>query len=651
MDDYFSGCYSFELNMYVPTGYCGYFNLQKTSTPGTEWGFQIYYQTDGTALADAGAAGACTHPFNHDEWMELIVVVDLDNDWATYYFNGVEMIGYQWTLGTFGTPGLLQFGGVNIWGGANSVTTDIPLFYFDDVQLSLANAEPSDELTGYNVYLDGTLQDYTTALTYQYAGLVPNTDYVAGVSAVYDDPGESEIVAVPFTFLPSPTYPPVNFTATLEDYNDVYLEWEQPAGTGGVLAYHGGYDNNGIGTGAAADFMCAARFTADELTGYYGSDLTAVNVHVRTTDFSYVAVKVWEGGSFGNAGTEVYSADITGSVLIDVWTEHTLTAPVPLVAGNEYWIGYDMSATGDHPASVDAGPAVAGKGDWMFYTGIWQEISVAFALDYNWCIEGVVGGGDGILTSKPVLQKSRQMVSNGIPEALSVHPRTKGIENNRDSRMLLGYKVYRNGTEIAEILDPNELTYDDLALDAGTYEYWATAIYDEGESDPSNAEEVTVSLYAPLDLTAIVQGINNVFASWDAPGPGGTDLYELSQHDGIPSNAYYQAYGNGYGVVYDLSGYTDVTVEMLDFRHSPWGVFGIWDYTLHIVDWDTYTEIETITGLQTTGDDIWEEEIDLGSVSASGLVGVFIEPLSNDPADAYPCIDGDAFNWWNFLLW
>ena len=130
----------------------------------------------------------------------------------------------------------------------------------------------------------------------------------------------------------------------------------------------------------------------------------------------------------------------------------------------------------------------------------------------------------------------------------------------------------------------------------------------------------------------------SAYATWDPPG----ELHELIQHDGNAANAYYQSYGYGYGVVYDVSGYTEVTLEMLDFRHSPWGVFGIWDYNLHIVDWDTYIEIATITGLQTTGDDIWEEGIDLGSVSASGLVGVFLEPLSNDPTDAYPCLDGDA---------
>jgi len=141
------------------------------------------------------------------------------------------------------------------------------------------------------------------------------------------------------------------------------------------------------------------------------------------------------------------------------------------------------------------------------------------------------------------------------------------------------------------------------------------------------------TLNPPRNLEVTPSG----YATWDPPG----ELHELIQHDGTPLNAYYQSYGYGYGVVYDVSGYTEVTLEMLDFRHSPWGVFGTWDYNLHIVDWDTYTEIATVTGLQTTGDDIWEEGIDLGSVSGSGLVGVFMEPLSNASNDAYPCLDAD----------
>ena len=144
----------------------------------------------------------------------------------------------------------------------------------------------------------------------------------------------------------------------------------------------------------------------------------------------------------------------------------------------------------------------------------------------------------------------------------------------------------------------------------------------------------------PVNL-AVESNINDDFATftWEAPGAG--TLFELIQHDGNNVNGYYEAFDSGYGVVYDLSGYTDVTVEMLDFRHSSWGLTGIWDYALHIVDWDTYTEIAVVEGLQTTVNDNWELEIDLGSVSASGLVGIFMEPQGNIAADAYPDIDSD----------
>ena len=141
------------------------------------------------------------------------------------------------------------------------------------------------------------------------------------------------------------------------------------------------------------------------------------------------------------------------------------------------------------------------------------------------------------------------------------------------------------------------------------------------------------TLLPPRNLDVTSSG----YATWDSPG----ELHELIQHDGNAVNAYFQAYDNAYGVVYDVSGYTEVTLEMLDFRHSPWGVFGTWNYNLHIVDWDTFTLLSEVTGLQTTGDDTWEEGIDLGSVSASGLVGVFMEPMGNSAADAYPCLDAD----------
>jgi len=569
MENYTTGAYSIDLNMYIPAGYCGYYNLQKTNVPGTEWGFQIQFDVTGIASIDGGAAAACTFPFDFDTWMNFEIIVDLDNDLCEFFYDGTLMHSYQWTLGTFGTPGLLQLGGMNMFAWASAGNN--PLYYFDDVTFGLVDSEPSDELTGYNVYLDGVNPVFTTDLTYQYTGLNYWEAYVAGVSAVYDDPGESEIIEIVFIYLGNWVPPPHPLVAELFNYNDVHLEWIQPL-TGGVLAHHSGYDYNGIGTGSAADWMCAARFDATDLAEYYGYYLNSVNVHIRSTDFSYVAVKIWEGGSFGDPGTEIYSEDITDSVLIEDWTEHILTTPVPLVAGNEYWIGYDISATGDHPSSVDAGPAVAGKGDWMFFQGIWQEISIAFALDYNWCIEGVVDGINNTLCANPTEKKRvdtkikthhlRNMVSNGTPEVLTSHPHTKRIENNRDSRILLGYKVYRDNVVIAEIDDPNTLTYDDLGLDGGTYEYWVTAIYDTGESEPTNIEEITVILYPPTNLTATIQG-NYVFITWELTGP-------LIGRDFDFFNIYYN------GVYISSTTYTTISIPL---PSSPFefGVTAVYD--------------------------------------------------------------------------
>jgi hypothetical protein len=216
MNDYTSGVYSMDLNLFVPTGYCGYWNLQKTSTPGQEWAFQIQFDVTGIATADAGAAAALTFPFSFDTWINMELIVDLDADWCEIWVDGVMLHEYQWTLGTFGTPGLLQFGGMNLYAWASAGNS--PMCYFDDITLQEVTSDTRD-LIGYNVYLD----DMGTVLAnvgddvfeYLYSGLVYNQAYIAGVSAVYDA-GESDIVEFPFTYTGVSAGNIVNITTALK---------------------------------------------------------------------------------------------------------------------------------------------------------------------------------------------------------------------------------------------------------------------------------------------------------------------------------------------------------------------------------------------------------------------------------------------------
>jgi len=216
-----------------------------------------------------------------------------------------------------------------------------------------------------------------------------------------DDDDYSDIVEVEFTYHPVLIFlPPNNPAAVVEDYNDVLVTWELPGGAVEEISHHTGYAANGIGTGAAASFICAARFDDVELSSYYGGwSLTGVNIFLHSLDFSYVAIQVYEGGSYGDPGTLVYEEDVTSVAVAGEFTPHLLSTPVPLVAGNEYWIGYDISATTDHPAAVDAGPMVPGKGAWMYFNNVWDELinlNPTNPLDYNWVITGLVSQTDAI---------------------------------------------------------------------------------------------------------------------------------------------------------------------------------------------------------------------------------------------------------------
>jgi hypothetical protein len=158
-----------------------------------------------------------------------------------------------------------------------------------------------------------------------------------------------------------------------------------------VLSYDSGPDRS-LGTGTSAGFICAVRFTAEELAAYYGEySLTDIQFHIRQNFFTEVIAYVFESGSYDYPGNEIYAADVTSEVIADNWTTHTLDYSIPLVSGNVYWIGYGITVTSGSPASFDAGPVVPGKGAWMYYNNAWNElINISSSSDGNWCIRGII---------------------------------------------------------------------------------------------------------------------------------------------------------------------------------------------------------------------------------------------------------------------
>jgi len=134
------------------------------------------------------------------------------------------------------------------------------------------------------------------------------------------------------------------------------------------------------------------------------------------------------------------------------------------------------------------------------------------------------------------------------------------------SGTLEGYNVYRDGSVIDYTTGT---TYDDNDLDPGSYLYYTTAVYTEGESGPSNEETAVIEDNSPPAPTNLVasDGGTGVLLTWDPVGAG-----EWIQWDAGVNN------GNGIGLTAggsfnvashwapaDLGAYNGYTLSQVSF--------------------------------------------------------------------------------------
>ena len=245
-----------------------------------------------------------------------------------------------------------------------------------------------------------------------------------------------------------------------------------------------------------------------------------------------------------------------------------------------------------------------------------------------------------------MLQVRFHYVSNGWNWYVAVD--NVVVTDNMDryaDRALQGYKVWLDGIFVTDTPETSH-QYDVTNLVPGqSYFAEVAAVYTNGISAKMNYTwtYVPCSDYPGPEVYTgeLVNNDKDVLLTWSNVEP--MSLVQVTQNPGAPANGYYQQFGYGYGVAYDLSAYPDALVNAIDFHHASWGTTGTWDYNIHIYDWDTKTLIATVGPIQTTGNDIWEMGVELGDISTGGAstVAILMEPLSNLPTDAYPDISSD----------
>jgi hypothetical protein len=205
-----TGRFQVEWYMFVETGKLGYFNLLSDFAGANSlWAFQAFIFNDSIHV-DADGTDKAIVPYTWNAWVHMQVIVDLDDDFATFYMDGAEVVSYQWSKGAQGADNSLKLDGINFYGWNNS-GAGTSGYYFDDFKIdSLVAPDAPLNLTAtlngadidvswtapstppdlYKLSRNGIVVNSTTGLTYTDLAPWPNT-YIYGVRAHYSGLGYS----------------------------------------------------------------------------------------------------------------------------------------------------------------------------------------------------------------------------------------------------------------------------------------------------------------------------------------------------------------------------------------------------------------------------------------------------------------------------
>jgi hypothetical protein len=282
----------------------------------------------------------------------------------------------------------------------------------------------------------------------------------------------SETAITANAILPAPEYLVGNV-----QQNNVELSWGTSGPQGSWMVYDNGHYNASFGLQQAGTMRIAARWPAASLTEFVGQGINKI-AFFPTGQNTLHTLKIWSGEQ---AGTLLYSQALINLDYMN-WNEAHLEIPLAIQAGQDYWIGLELTQLNDFDASaaIDIGPAVAGLGDMINLGGDWFSATGA-GFDYNWMIRTFVGIGDRnlLLAGQPETALTTEMLELKMGENnLNRNP----AERNLRSTQILGYNLYRDN-ELLNSEPVLDAFYVDNNLDNGIYEYGVTAVYAEGESD------------------------------------------------------------------------------------------------------------------------------------------------------------------------
>jgi len=279
---------------------------------------------------------------------------------------------------------------------------------------------------------------------------------------------------------------PYDLTANVNfpHISSIILHWDAPdISNDGWLAWDNGINHDAIGLTSGGAFSAASRFTPAQLEPAYGSSITKIRIFPRS-GVGAIVLKVWRGA---NAAELIYVQPLY-NYIPDEWNDILLNVPVSVPIFEELWIGYSVTNAADQfIAGVDAGPAIAGFGDMISLDGlVWESMAIAYALDYNWNIQGYFESDYGQTRLLPTTDHTvygplSALIRGHLP---SLTDAKSSRRTGKDAREFVGYSIWKNGLFLASTT--NTIYYDNYSYIGEQPCYTVTAVYEDCESAHTN---------------------------------------------------------------------------------------------------------------------------------------------------------------------
>ena len=372
----------------------------------------------------------------------------------------------------------------------------------------------------------------------------PNGTYNYNIISVYDS-GYSCLLD-PLTVTTFSEYsPPVFFQNDTIIGDSVLFSW-RPPGTPipEWIHWDDGVNYGNLGLTAGGTWYVAARFDCDDLESYNNMDLIKMafvpGLNSGNTTFEMM---VWEGE---NAETLLISQP-ADNLILGEWNTISLESPITIDASRELWIGYKIidQLPGEYPAGYDDGPEVYMKGAMILFGGNdWQSVYdvSGSGIDINFNIKGYVYNiQKGNRPNLPVEKETIKVSSEPSFVFDLVEPGKGAVFNHSSRNDPIGYQIYKNAVKHA-FIPPDDSIYKEHIPFPGTWEYYISAVYENGESSEDGPVIVEIfpgqicgTVLDKKDLDPIYEAEITV---WPGPYTTKTDIYGVFNIDQIPAGMY-----------------------------------------------------------------------------------------------------------------